>query len=587
MAKIRQEVKKLLNTIVQAGRTHVTTEQMRTLAVATGNTVAVKYLDTASIEEQAALKQAIAAKDPMFEQPVNQAKDDATVFGMSGSDKTLDKEEQKQIYSTEKVAPTDPDDKDMRKRTQREEHRPDTSDHKADVKAVMDALKPAPNFPQILNRSKNDPVEKRDKTATIVTRSTVAKLAKGDLDIYGILSEYPGAAAMVSNVSAALEYSIDGAMAFCLHLLEEVNAHSEMSEVEALFQKQLGAWEANASKTAVKNHLAERCGKMSTKRTAAWLKLKDLSVKGQDVVQGDKLFLHVYAMNDGGFLSPRQADEMAAFLAEGMSNQETIVTDRVYEGSKKTAQDGAGPSEKQRNAEDHVPGVPDGTGPYGRGMGPGQGKGDGSGMRNKPDKDGEGKAKVSEEAVKKFFEENKTPTDKQVHDWATKQGYDEEDVEELAYKMLAEFLAPKKEPGNKPPEVDEQPEEAHASKKTTKAAQEIGNVMDNDSITLTDDTGAQKTMVPAGTDPITGELMLVPEGTEVTKMSTTAFDHAAVKAEIRLIATEVNQKLTTEEEDDVNQFIQRELVMNRADLKIPQHRQRIANVIDGIIKHRK
>lgn len=61
---------------------------------------------------------------------------------------------------------------------------------------------------------------------------------------------------------------------------------------------------------------------------------------------------------------------------------------------------------------------------------------------------------------------------------------------------------------------------------------------------------------------------------------------AGIKSEIKTIATEINQQLTTEEEDDVNQFVQRELVLMRADLQSPQHRKRIANIISGIVENR-
>lgn len=60
--------------------------------------------------------------------------------------------------------------------------------------------------------------------------------------VYGVLGEYPGAEALVSKVSSALGYDVVGAFAFCLHLLEDVNAHTEMAEVEKLFENEVQKW---------------------------------------------------------------------------------------------------------------------------------------------------------------------------------------------------------------------------------------------------------------------------------------------------------------------------------------------------------
>ena len=46
---------------------------------------------------------------------------------------------------------------------------------------------------------------------------------------------------MVSKVSRAVDWTLDGAFAFCLHLLEDVNAHGEMVEVEKIFEKSLNS----------------------------------------------------------------------------------------------------------------------------------------------------------------------------------------------------------------------------------------------------------------------------------------------------------------------------------------------------------
>ena len=63
---------------------------------------------------------------------------------------------------------------------------------------------------------------------------------KESSEIYNMLrKDYPKATKLVQTVSQAVDFDIEGAMAFCLHLLEDVNAHSEMKEVEKLFIKQM------------------------------------------------------------------------------------------------------------------------------------------------------------------------------------------------------------------------------------------------------------------------------------------------------------------------------------------------------------
>ena len=57
---------------------------------------------------------------------------------------------------------------------------------------------------------------------------------------YNVLSkEYPKASKMVGKVSQALEWDIEGAFSFCLHLLEDVNAHDEVKDLEKFFTKQM------------------------------------------------------------------------------------------------------------------------------------------------------------------------------------------------------------------------------------------------------------------------------------------------------------------------------------------------------------
>ena len=62
----------------------------------------------------------------------------------------------------------------------------------------------------------------------------------GASETYKLLrKEYPKAAGKIGEISKLLDWDIEGAMSFCLHLLEDVNAHSEMREVEKLFTKQM------------------------------------------------------------------------------------------------------------------------------------------------------------------------------------------------------------------------------------------------------------------------------------------------------------------------------------------------------------
>lgn len=337
MSKLRQEMNELLSTIVRSGKINVTTEQMKTVAMAIGNNGAIKFLDNASIKQQASLKKSIADKDTMFDQPaVNKANDDATVFGMSGSNKTLKKEEQKKIYTSEPVASTNetPDDKDMRARNKVEEHRPDTSDHIVDIATVSEALKPATRFPEILSRGEKDPVEKRSSKKNFVKKSVFERLGSDDLDIQAILrDEYPDAASMVSNVSSAVDYDVAGAMSFCLNLLEYVNAHSEMSAVRDVFEKALAKWgNTEASKKA---------------DYAPDTMIKDFFqfLSGKGIISG----------ND-----PNAENAVKEFVA-----QQTA--------AKKIAKD-----------KEHIRGVPDGTGPHGIGNGPGKGRSDGTGFKQKP-----------------------------------------------------------------------------------------------------------------------------------------------------------------------------------------------------------
>jgi len=65
-------------------------------------------------------------------------------------------------------------------------------------------------------------------------------LTEATTNIYSTLEkDYPKANKQIGNISKAVEWDIQGAMSFCLHLLEDVNAHSEMKEVERLFTKQM------------------------------------------------------------------------------------------------------------------------------------------------------------------------------------------------------------------------------------------------------------------------------------------------------------------------------------------------------------
>lgn len=64
--------------------------------------------------------------------------------------------------------------------------------------------------------------------------------------VYEIMSEYPEARNLIGTVSAAVDYDIGGAMAFALHLLEDVNASMAMAETEKVFEAVLTALEQGA-----------------------------------------------------------------------------------------------------------------------------------------------------------------------------------------------------------------------------------------------------------------------------------------------------------------------------------------------------
>jgi len=56
--------------------------------------------------------------------------------------------------------------------------------------------------------------------------------------IYRYIYEYyPQMEGVVSEVNKNMGWDVTGAMSFCLHLLEDVNAHSVMAQVSEIFNK--------------------------------------------------------------------------------------------------------------------------------------------------------------------------------------------------------------------------------------------------------------------------------------------------------------------------------------------------------------
>lgn len=59
-------------------------------------------------------------------------------------------------------------------------------------------------------------------------------------ELYKVLrKEYPNVSKKVGEISKLLKWDVEGAMSFCLHLLEDVNMHGVVKELEKIFDKEL------------------------------------------------------------------------------------------------------------------------------------------------------------------------------------------------------------------------------------------------------------------------------------------------------------------------------------------------------------
>jgi hypothetical protein len=100
-------------------------------------------------------------------------------FGLETKEGTTATEDQKKIYTPKKYEmPKDNEErKNFRLRQKIEEFNPETSDIKAGISAIGEALKAKPDFPEILARAEKDPVEKRDEKSA-KEKSASKKVAK-------------------------------------------------------------------------------------------------------------------------------------------------------------------------------------------------------------------------------------------------------------------------------------------------------------------------------------------------------------------------------------------------------------------------
>lgn len=158
-------VKKLLNAVARASKTRPTTAQLIQVATATANAEVMSFFRTASVKDLTAVKNCVAGL-VFGETPKAGAADDATVFGLSGKDKTIAGDKSKNLFAPEPAEPTTEEQKDIRERKKVEVKHPLTSDIAAAVAAVSEPLAIKADYPEILSRGEKNPVEKRGSKKT-------------------------------------------------------------------------------------------------------------------------------------------------------------------------------------------------------------------------------------------------------------------------------------------------------------------------------------------------------------------------------------------------------------------------------------
>jgi hypothetical protein len=161
-------MKNLLDTIIRSGKKTASLEQMKTVAQATENTEALELLNKATVSDLVKAKKYVAAAKMdanVFGQTFDLNASGGAAFGLEGDDRTIASEDQKKIFTPKKLESTADNEerRDFRERQKTEVWNPETSDVKAAVTSVSEALKAKPDFPEILNRAEKDPVEKRDE----------------------------------------------------------------------------------------------------------------------------------------------------------------------------------------------------------------------------------------------------------------------------------------------------------------------------------------------------------------------------------------------------------------------------------------
>ena len=179
MKLMNEALIKLIARAKAAGNSNPSLEQLRTLAVATSDKAAAKFFVSAGLRDLVAIRNHIAAT-VYGEEPKKVSTDTPTVFGLEGSEAALPSEEQTKIFTSEPVAKTTEEQKDMaaRRDIAQEDKQPETSDRSVTKPAVAEPLKVKieSEFKEILNRVEKqlDAVEK--ETAVKASKTTASTI---------------------------------------------------------------------------------------------------------------------------------------------------------------------------------------------------------------------------------------------------------------------------------------------------------------------------------------------------------------------------------------------------------------------------
>jgi hypothetical protein len=180
-----EAVKNLISRAAAAGNKKPTVAQLKTLAFATGNVEAHKFLRLASVKDLTAVKNCIAIVNG--EEPKATSKNEGTVFGLTGEKETkISGEKSEKLFAPEIPPKTTEEQKDIneRKAIPQEEKHPETSDRATIKPAVSEPLKEKtdPEFKKILERGEDHLKEIEKETAKIagVNKTAATTFPEGD-----------------------------------------------------------------------------------------------------------------------------------------------------------------------------------------------------------------------------------------------------------------------------------------------------------------------------------------------------------------------------------------------------------------------